>query len=146
MPESARPALQDDPDSTASIERALADTALEIQSMWAQLGRIEQSRNPSKLSNLKEYPGGEVPDDLRQPLTLETWTGEAGVLARQLADRIGYQYAGLGNKPMPPILVTIAAEDRPIGEILRELGYLTGERAAIVVHGDKKKLEVIYYD
>jgi len=115
------PVVHQDSHSTPApdIHRALTDTALEIQSMWAQLGRIEQSRDPGRITNLKEYPGGEVPEDLRQELTLETWTGEIGVLAKALANKISYRYAELGNKPTQPLIVTITAEDQPVGELLR---------------------------
>ncbi len=105
------PAIPQDSDNMPdpSITRALADTALEIQTLWAALGRIEQSRDPGSIANLKEYPGGEVPEDLRQELTLETWTGDIGVLARQLAGKIGYHYTELGHKPAQPLIVTIIA-------------------------------------
>jgi defect-in-organelle-trafficking protein DotD len=103
------------------------------------LAAVEQARTPK--ANLSLPPS--VPQELRRTMTIN-WNGPISGIARILADRAGYSFTVYGSEPPVPLVVTVNAYQRPVVEILRDIGLQSGGRAHVVVDTDTKSVDLNY--
>ncbi len=104
------------------------------------LAAIEQTRTP-----LPEIAAdyASAPPNLLQPITLN-WTGPVEQVAQMLATRAGYTFNVLGG-PLPvPVTVTLNVYDRPLIQLLRDIGLQVGQRASLTVDGSSGVVELRY--
>ncbi len=137
----ARP-LRSDPQLVAQPDRVsalLADAADRAASSLETLASVEQARTPrTDISPIKD-----APQDLRRAITVN-WVGPVEPIAKTLADRAGYSFQTLGDPPPVPIVVSINVENKPVIDVLRNLGLQLGSRADVKVNGDRRLVEIQY--
>ena len=61
-----------------------------------------------------------------------------------LADRASYGFQIVGNAPPVPIIVSINVENKPVIEVLRNIGLQLGVRADVTVDSERRMVEVHY--
>jgi defect-in-organelle-trafficking protein DotD len=61
-----------------------------------------------------------------------------------MAERVGYNFLPVGNPPPNPIVVSIDVENRPVIDVLRDIGLQLGLRGDIKVDGQRRLVELHY--
>lgn len=77
-------------------------------------------------------------------LTSVDWSGPIEPLVRQIARAANYRVRVLGTCPAIPVLVTVYEKNAMLGDILRDVGYQGGRRAAVVVFPESRVIEIRY--
>lgn len=129
------PTLGPDP-----AEATLAEAASSVSKSLISLDQMQQATTP--------LPPMQPPPDpaaygMSNAVTVD-WNGPIEPLLTQIANSTGYTVNVLGKAPMLPIIVTVIAKNRPIGEVLRDAGYQCGDKADIVVFPNTKIIELRY--
>lgn len=131
-----------DPQVVASpdtVSLRLAEAADKASDALQTLAAVEQSKAPS----VAVQPIHNAPPELQRAMTI-TWLGPAEALVKKLANRASYSFITVGNRPPVPLTVNIDVENRPVIEILRDVGLQFGVRADIKVDGVKQMVELHY--
>lgn len=115
----------------ASVDRASA--ALET------LASVEQARTP--LANVS--PVTDAPRELLRSISVN-WVGPIEQITQRLAERVGYNFNVSGIRPPVPVVVTLNAVEKPVIDVLRDLGLQGGTRADVVVDAENRTVEVSY--
>jgi len=122
-----------------SISLRLINAVDQAAASLKTLAQVEQARHP----NFSVATVPDAPIELRRTLSID-WNGPIEPLARRLADRAGYNFMSIGDKPPVPIVISITAVQKPIVELLRDVGLQAGTRADIIVDVDRHVVEVSY--
>lgn len=132
------PQLVASPDKVSGM---LAEAADRASIALETLAAIEQSKSP----NVKTTPPPmeNIPPELRRAVTV-SWVGPVEQITKRMADRAGYKFMILGDQPPVPVVVSLNVENRPILDILRDLGLQMGQRADIKVDGPRRMVEIHY--
>jgi len=77
-------------------------------------------------------------------MTSVDWSGPVEPLIRQIARTASYRVRVLGTQPGIPVLVTIYARNVMLADVLRDVGYQCGRRAAVVVFPNSRVIELRY--
>ena len=77
-------------------------------------------------------------------LTSLDWSGPIEPLLKQIAIASNYRLRILGTEPAIPVLVTVYIKNAMLGDVLRDVGYQGGRRAAVVVYPDCRVIELRY--
>ncbi len=121
----------------ASIQ--LAEAATSISQSLYQLTAVEKAATqtkPPKLPDPNSYGmGNQVSVD---------WTGPIATIVQKIAGLTGYKTRILGTAPSIPIVVSVQAEDEPIGNILRNIAYQAHLRAQVMLYPKQKVIELRY--
>lgn len=72
------------------------------------------------------------------------WSGPVEPLVREIAKTADYRFRVLGCRPAIPVLVSVYAKNTLLGDILRDVGYQCGRRAAVVIFPDSRVIELRY--
>lgn len=124
-----------------SVDLMLADAADRATRALETLAAMEQTQMPIK-------PVAVVPDapqELQRAVTFD-WTGPIEPLVEELTRKAGYQYGIIGNRPVTPITVTMNATNKPLINVLRDIGIQMGARADLKVDGRARMIEIQYAD
>ncbi|MEJ0061706.1 MAG: DotD/TraH family lipoprotein [Alphaproteobacteria bacterium] len=100
---------------------------------------IEQYRNP--LPPMEDFMG--APHALSQPVTI-TWNGPAEQLVQTLAAKAGYAYRTAGMPTPVPLTVAVDVYERPLIDILRDIGLQLGNRADVAVDAKAGAVQLRY--
>ncbi len=125
--------------SPDSVSIMLAESADRASSALEALAAVEQARTPATSMS----PLGEVPQELRRTITVN-WVGPIEPIAKTLADRAGYSFLVLGNKPSIPVVVSVDAENSRVVDILRDVGLQLGRRGDVKVDAKSRMVEIYY--
>jgi defect-in-organelle-trafficking protein DotD len=137
--------LDSGPAASEPVLERIEKVASEMSGLWAELGRLEQARDPGEPGRLRDYPET-LPPELARPISIR-WEGELEPLVRELAAQMGYHVSVVGEAPVLPVLVYVSADKKRLGDVLREAGYQAGKRATVHVYAAPKRLvEVVYAD
>jgi defect-in-organelle-trafficking protein DotD len=77
-------------------------------------------------------------------LTSVDWSGPIEPLIRQMAKAANYRVRVLGTSPAIPVLVSVYDKNMMLADILRDVGYQAGRRAAVVVYPESRVIELRY--
>lgn len=130
------PQLVAEPDSVTAM---LADAATRASNSLETLAAVEYGRGPA----IAAAPIGDAPVNLRRAITVN-WIGPAEQITKTLADRASYNFVTVGVAPSVPIVVSIDAENKPVIEVLRDIGLQLGLRADIRVDAEQNLVELHY--
>lgn len=130
------PQLVATPDAVSAM---LAEAADRASTALETLAAVEYSRTPTQ----SVAPIHDAPKELRRALTVN-WVGPVEPLAQTLADRAGYEFYVVGAAPPVPVVISIDAENRPVIDILRDMGLQLGLRGDVKVDGEKRVVEIHY--
>jgi defect-in-organelle-trafficking protein DotD len=70
--------------------------------------------------------------------------GPLAPVVQVLASRAGYQFVETGKLPAQPVLVRLDATERPLIEILQDVGLQAGSRATVIPDIGQRQIEVRY--
>ena len=103
------------------------------------MAAVEHGRGPA----IAAAPIGDAPANLRRAITVN-WVGPAEQITKILADRASYNFVTVGVKPSVPVVVSIDAENKPVIEVLRDVGLQLGVRADVRVDASQEIVEIHY--
>lgn len=132
----SEPQMVAEPDNVSAM---LADAADRVATSMEKLAAIEHKRTPG----IETAPVDDAPIELRRAISV-SWIGPVEPMLQALADRSSYNFFVLGVAPPVPAVVSIDAENKPVIEVLRNIGLQLGTRADVHVDGNKKTIEIRY--
>jgi defect-in-organelle-trafficking protein DotD len=121
------------------VSAQLAQAADRASNALQTLAAIEQAKAPA--AELARTDN--APIELRRAVTV-AWVGPVDKLSKALADRASYSFAVLGDVPPVPVVVNIDVENKPIIDVLRDIGLQLGARADVRVDGNRRVVELHY--
>ncbi len=125
---------------TNSTERSLAEASYSVSRSIVSLSETAQAAHP--LPDLAPSPS---PDSYGMGgLTSVDWSGPVEPLVKQLANAANYRVRVLGTAPGIPVLVSVYDRNMMLADILRDVGYQCGRRAAVVVYPESRVVELRY--
>ena len=130
------PQLVAEPDNVSAM---LADAATRATSALETLAAVEHGRGPA----IAAAPIGDAPVELRRAISVN-WVGPAEQITQMLAERASYNFLTVGVPPSIPTIVSIDVENKPVIEVLRDIGLQLGIRADIRVDANSKVVEMHY--
>ena len=125
--------------SPDKVSAQLAEAADRASVALETLAAVEQARSPG----IAVAPIENAPPELRRAITVN-WVGPVETITKTLADRAGYSFNVIGNPPMTPVVVSLDVENKPVVDVLRNIGLQLGVRADIRVDGTRRLVEVQY--
>ena len=137
-----RPEIEERPARSAAAppdaaETRLAEAAERAEAALTALARIGSAGTPLPPAAVPV----DVPAALRHRVTLD-WIGPVETLTRTMAAYAGYRFSMAGAPPVQPVMVTIAAEDTPLIEVLRDAGLQAGAAATLVVDAERRTVRL----
>lgn len=136
QPGFARPQVVAEPNS---VDVMIADAADRATRALETLADIENTRTPVK--SIATVPN--APRELQRAVTFE-WTGPVEPLVQELARKAGYNYNTVGNQPPLPLIVNVKSTNKPLIEVLRDIGMQMGARADLKIDGELRVMEIHY--
>jgi defect-in-organelle-trafficking protein DotD len=128
-----------DPHPTQA-ENSLAEASYSVSRSIVDLAETAQAAHPTP--NLAPSPspasygmGGNTSID---------WSGPVEPLLKQIAKASNYRVRVLGTQPAIPVIVTVYTKNEMLGDVLRDVGYQCGERAAVIVFPESRVIELRY--
>jgi defect in organelle trafficking protein DotD len=121
------------------VSAMLADAADKASNALQTLAAVEQSKSPP--ANLA--PIDNAPPELRRAVTI-AWIGPVDTITEILAERASYRFKIYGDFPPVPVVVNIDTENRPIVEVLRDIGLQLGGRGDVRVDTARRIIELHY--
>lgn len=125
--------------SPDKVSAQLAEAADRASVALETLAAVEQARAPG----IAVAPIESAPPELRRAITVN-WVGPVEQITKTLADRAGYSFNIVGNTPATPVVVSLDVENKPVIDVLRNIGLQLGMRADIRVDGTRRVVEIQY--
>ncbi len=117
----------------------LADAADRTANAMDTLAAVEQAKSPAPVAQRIDN----VPPELARTITIN-WVGPVGQVTRRMADRANYSFLELGDMPPVPVIINIDVVNKPIIDVLRDIGLQMNGRGSVVVDGQRRVVEVNY--
>lgn len=136
------PVRIDHPQMVAAPDRVsaiLADAADKASNALQTLAAVEQAKAPP--ANIA--PIDNAPPELRRAVTI-AWVGPVDTITQILAERASYKFRIYGDVPPVPVVVNVDTENRPIVEVLRDIGLQLGGRGDVRVDTNRRTIELHY--
>lgn len=121
------------------VSLMLAEAADKASNSLQTLAAIEQTKAPG----VAVQPITNAPEELMRAMTI-TWVGPPEQMLGKLADRASYNFLALGNRPPVPLVVNVDVQNKPVIEILRDVGLQLGVRADVKVDSERRMIELHY--
>lgn len=121
-------------------ESSLAEASYAVSRSMVDLAETAQAAHP--LPTLAPPPSPATYG--MHGLTTIDWSGPVEPLLKQLAIASNYRLRVLGTPPAIPVIVTIFSKNTMLGDVLRDVGYQCGRRAAVVVYPGSRVIELRY--
>lgn len=121
-------------------EASLAEASYSVSRSIVDLAETEQAAHP-------------MPDVAPPPspasygmggATSVDWSGPIEPLVQQIAKAADYRVRVVGTRPAIPVLVTVYQKNAMLGDILRDVGYQGGKRAAVLIFPETRVIEIRY--
>ena len=125
--------------SPDKVSLMLAEAADKASRSLETLAAVEQAKSPG----VAVQPIYNAPRELQRTISVE-WVGPAEQISQKLADRASYQFLTYGDTPPVPLIVNLNVENRPVIEVLRDIGLQLGVRADVKVDAERKVVELHY--
>ncbi|MCB1651656.1 MAG: DotD/TraH family lipoprotein [Alphaproteobacteria bacterium] len=121
------------------VSAMLAEAADKASDALETLAAVENARTPA--ANVG--PVGNAPPELRRAITVN-WIGPVEPITKTLADRAGYEFLTIGTQPPVAAVVSVDVENRPVIDVLRDIGLQLGVRGDIKVDSAQRVVEIHY--
>lgn len=118
----------------------IAQAAEKAAGALDEIAGIEQQRAPA-LPPVDDYTN--APPALMQVITVR-WAGPVEQMLQTLATRAGMRLETKGNRPGVPLMVNVNVYQKPMIEVLRDMGLQVGRRADITVNSTLGVIEIRY--
>jgi len=122
------------------VSTRLAQAAEKAAAALDTISGIEQQREPL-MPPAQDYAN--APPALTQLITVR-WAGPIEQMVDTLATRAGMKYQSVGGRLGTPVLVSIDVYQKPLIEVLHDLGLQAGRRADISVNSSNNTIEIRY--
>lgn len=119
---------------------ALAEAAGSVSQSLTDLGATEQAANPPQSVSSPPSPSAY---GMGMTTSID-WNGPVEPIVQQIANATHYNLKVLGKAPSIPVIVSIDAKEKPMGDVLRDIGYQAGNRASVVVFPSSHIIELRY--
>jgi defect-in-organelle-trafficking protein DotD len=118
----------------------LSESAAAISRSLISLAEIQQAVTPptKKIQSLDSSVYG------MSNLVSINWAGPIEPLIVQIAKSTGYSVRVFGRAPAIPVMVSLNAQNKTIGEVLTNAGYQAGDKADIIVFPKTHTIELRY--
>lgn len=117
----------------------LAEAATSISQSLYKLAAVEKAATPRKLAKLPE------PDSYGMGnLVSVDWTGPIAAILKKIAVLTHYKLRVIGTEPSIPIVVSVTAENEPIGNVIRNAAYQAHKRAQVMLYPKQRVIELRY--
>lgn len=127
-------------DKLDNTDTSLAQASYSVSRSIVSLAETAQAAHP--LPKLDPPPS---PDTYGMGgLTSVDWSGPVEPLLKQIAQAANYRVRVLGTAPGIPVIVTVYDKNMMLADILRDVGYQCGRRAAVVVYPESRVIELRY--
>lgn len=126
--------------SADPAEVKLAEAASSVSHSLQDLSAIEQAANPQAVLNQPLDPNSYGMGNLASI----DWSGPLEPIVARIAKATDYKLRIIGKEPSLPLMVQVAAQNTPLGDILQNVGYQAKKRAKIIVFPSKKIIQLIY--
>lgn len=121
-------------------EHSLAEASYSVSRSVVDLAETEQAAHP-----LPDIPPAPSPATYGMGgSTSIDWSGPVEPILQQIAKASNYRVRVLGTPPAIPVIVTVYARNEMLGDVLRDVGYQCGRRAAVVVYPESRVIELRY--
>jgi len=122
-----------------AVNAMLAEAAASVSDSLVTLSKTEQAAQP-----VIAQPSPS-PETYGMGMTTSTdWSGPIGPFVNQIASIANYTVKVSGTSPSIPIIVTVVARNKKLGDILSDAAYQCGSRADVVVYPDTQTIELRY--
>lgn len=118
----------------------LAQAAEKASNALDTLSGIEQYREP-QMPAPEDYSS--APPALTQLISIQ-WSGPIDQILQTLAARSGMRYKVAGSTSGVPLLVNLDVYQKPLIEVLHDLGLQAGRRADVSVNNLNNSIEIRY--
>lgn len=125
--------------SPDKVSLMLAEAADKASNSLQTLAAIEQQKAPG----VAVQPITGAPEELERAITI-TWVGPPEQIVKKLADRASYNFVTLGNRPPVPLVINVDVQNKPVIEVLRDVGLQLGVRGDVKVDSEQKIIELHY--
>jgi len=122
------------------VSTRIAQSAEKAAKALDTISSIDQMRAPA-MPEPEDYSS--APAALTQPITVR-WTGPIEQMAETLAQRAGMRFQTTGGRPGVPLLVSVDVYQKPLIEVLHDLGLQAGRRADVSVNSTSNTVEIRY--
>lgn len=129
--------LATDPDI---VSLRIASAAEKAANALDSISGIEQQRAPQQVPP-QDYAN--APAELTQLITVK-WTGPVEQICQTLAARAGYGFSVNGSVPGAPLIVNVDVYQKPLIEVLHDIGLQAGTRADVGVNAVNNRVEINY--
>lgn len=136
MPQKRQVQLVAEPNS---VDLMLSDAATRATRALETLAAMEQTQMPIK--PIASVP--QAPQELQRAVTFN-WTGPVEPLVQELARKAGYSYGVIGAQPPLPITINLRATNKPLINVLRDIGMQMGARGDLNVNAQSRMFELQY--
>jgi len=126
--------------SVSKEEISLAEASYSVSRSVVDLAETAQAAHPIPA----EAPPPSPATYGMAGLTSVDWSGPVEPLVRQMARASNYRVRILGTAHAIPVIVTINTKNAMLGDILRDIGYQCGRRAAVLVFPESRVIELRY--
>ena len=72
------------------------------------------------------------------------WAGPIAPIVQRIANASGFQMKTFGTEPAVPLLVFVQVKNKPLGDVLRDVGYQVHSKASLVVYPNTRVIELRY--
>jgi defect-in-organelle-trafficking protein DotD len=128
------------PNSMDGTDSSLAEASYSVSRSLVSLSETAQAAHPLPALDPPPNPASYG----MAQLTSIDWSGPVEPLIRELGKASNYRVRVLGTAPSIPVLVTIYDKNRMLADVLRDVGYQCGRRAAVVIYPESRVIELRY--
>ncbi|MFN3234859.1 MAG: type IVB secretion system lipoprotein DotD [Gammaproteobacteria bacterium] len=129
-----------DPNVPDSATATIAEAAASVSRSLDDLNQMEQAEKPLLT---RPTPKGGTFEGLHGVATID-WSGPIEPIVRQIANEAHYRFIRIGQDPAIPVIVTVAARNERLSDILLNIGYQGGQRASVMVYPSRKIIQLRY--
>lgn len=122
----------------ASIK--MAEAASSVSNSIIDVAGVQRATTPSLTMKQLPDPNSYGMDALASV----DWAGPVGPLMEKIAEASNYKLRVFGSPPAIPVIVSLTKKNVPLGYLLREVDYLCGDKANILVLPATKVIELYY--
>jgi defect-in-organelle-trafficking protein DotD len=123
-----------------AAQAKLAEAAVSVSQSLQQLSEMEKAVHPA----VKIPPPPNPVSIGMAQLASITWNGPVEPLIRKIAAITHYRVRVIGRAPAIPALVSIAAQNTPLADILRDASFQAQQKANIVLYPNSRVIEIRY--
>lgn len=117
----------------------LAEAATSVSQSLYQLAAVEKAATPQKVERLPDPESYGMGN-----LVSVDWTGPIAAILQKIANVSQHKLRVIGTEPSIPILVSVEAENEPIGNVLRNVAYQAHKRAQVILYPKQRVIELRY--